>query len=258
MADVDQEATQQRVASWVQHRPVVAFVALAYTYSWAVWLVYWLTGNSLVFWIGGLGPVLAAAVVTWQLGTLQPWLRRVLQWRVTPWAYVLVLVGPVLLYGAMNAVMAALGHQPDLSLLGDRLPDYLPTWLAALYAGVVEEPGWRGFLLPRLQQRSTPVRATLLLGLIWGLWHLPVSPLALLVIMPIAFFYTWLYNRTHSVVLCMLLHASITPAQEHLLLITGQQVTVALVQLGTLIVAAIALVVATRGRLGLPDTASAS
>ena len=87
-----------------------------------------------------------------------------------------------------------------------------------------------------------------------GLWHLPVSPLAVLVTRPIAFLYTWLYNRTHSVVRCMLLHAGVTPAQEHLLLITDQAF-VALVQIGTLIAATVAVVVATRG--GLADTPDA-
>ncbi len=253
MAAVDQAATRRWFDGWVQRHPLTAFVSLAFACSWAVWFVYWLTGTSLVFWIGGAGPVVAAAIVTTRLGAVQPWLRRVARWRVAPRFYVLALGGPVLLYGAMNLVLVLLGRTPDLSLLGDRLPVYASTWLAALWAGVVEEPGWRGFALPRLQEHATPVRATLVLGLLWGLWHLPVSPLAVLVTVPLAFFYTWLWNRTHSVVLCVLLHASVTPAQEHLLLVAGDLATVGVVQLGTLVVAAVALIVATHGRLGLVD-----
>lgn len=252
MTDVDRPATRERLESWVQRRPLAAFFVLAFALSWVVWLASLLTGSAVVFRLGGIGPVAAAAFVTWQRGTLQPWLRRVLRWRAPPRFYLLVLGGPVLLYGAMNAVLVLLGRQPDLSLLADRWPAYLPTLLAALWAGVVEEPGWRGFALPRLQQRYTPVRATLLLGLLWGLWHLPIGPQTLLWTVPLAFFYTWLYNRTHSVVLCVLLHASITPAQNHLLLV-DDPIAVALVQLGALYVAAIALVVVTRGRLGQAD-----
>jgi hypothetical protein len=59
------------------------------------------------------------------------------------------------------------------------------------------------------------VRATLLLGLVWGVWHVPLyGPAGFVVPMALAFFYTVLWNRTHSVALCILLHASFTPAQD--------------------------------------------
>jgi membrane protease YdiL (CAAX protease family) len=251
MTDIDRAAPRTSFDGWVQRRPVVAFFALACAVSWIIWLAHLLTGSAVVFYAGGVGPVAAAAVVTSRLGTQPAWLRRVLRWRVAPRFYVLVLAGPIVAYLAMNAILVLLGRDLDTSLLDGRLPAYASTWLAALWAGVVEEPGWRGFALPRLQQRYSPVAATLLLGVLWGLWHLPIGPLTLLWTVPLAFFYTWLYNRTHSVVLCMLLHAGITPAQEHLLLI-GDRATIGLVQLGALIVGALALVVATRGRLGLP------
>jgi hypothetical protein len=149
------------------------------------------------------------------VGRLQPWLGRVLRWRVSPWFYVFAFGFPAVLYGLPNVILASFGAQPDLSLLAERLPAYAATWVAALFMGGLEEPGWRGFALPRLQQRYTPVRGDLLLGAVWGLWHLPVEPLAILVTVPLAFFYTWLFDRTGSALLCMLLHASITPAQEH-------------------------------------------
>jgi hypothetical protein len=62
-------------------------------------------------------------------------------------------------------------------------------------------------------------------------------------------FYTWLYNRTGSVLLCILLHASFTPALDHLIFV-DDSATVDLTILGTLVAAAIALVALTRGRLG--------
>lgn len=238
------------VRGLVRRRPVAAFAVLAFALSWGFWLLYFLTSSPVMFFIGGLGPAIAAAVVSWQVGTLQQWLARVVRWRVAPWFYVFAFGFPVLLYGLPNVILAAFGAQPDLSLLPERLPAYAATWVAALFMGGLEEPGWRGFALPRLQQRYTPVRATLLLGVVWGLWHLPVEPLAIVVTVPLAFFYTWLFNRTGSALLCVLLHASITPAQEHLSLV-ADSLAVDLAIYATLVAAAVGLVAATRGRLGL-------
>jgi uncharacterized protein len=98
----------------------------------------------------------------------------------------------------------------------------------ALIAGLGEERGWRGFALPRLETRLAPLLATALLGFVWAMWHLPlvcvdprfphgftsIAPqilLALLTMLTI-FFYTWVYNRTQSVLLCMLLHGSFNAA----------------------------------------------
>ena len=137
------------------------------------------------------------------------------------WLYYAYALGlPLLLAVILNLALAALGEQPDMSLVVERIPAYLQTLLlTAVIFGGQEEPGWRGFALPRLQQRHTPLVATLLLGLGWGIWHVPLyGPAGFVVPLVLAFYYTWLYNKTRSVLLCILLHASFTPAQDHLLL----------------------------------------
>jgi CAAX protease family protein len=120
----------------------------------------------------------------------------------------------------------------DFGLVGERVAAFLPTLLFCLLInGGPEEPAWRGSALPRLQERFSPVKATLVLGTIWGLWHLPLllvednvdhdlGALAfagMLVwtlggFIAYAFTYTYLWNRTRSAPLCMLLHASYTTA----------------------------------------------
>ena len=126
-----------------------------------------------------------------------------------------------------------------LGLLPYRLPDstfYIAFVLAAFAgpalasltvtaiisgrAGVAEELGWRGFALPRLQQRYGPVLGTVILGSLHGLWHLPVfftqvlGPFSLpnyagflFVAIAAAFLYTWIFNHTRgSVLLATLTH----------------------------------------------------
>ncbi len=243
--------TQRRLEQLVRRWPFGSFVVLAFTISWVFFGLSMLTSSGVFFFVGGLGPAIAGALVASQTGTLSQWWGRVTRWRVSPWFYVFAIGFPVLLYGSTNVVMLVLGQQPDWSLAGERIPAYAATWVAAFFMGGLEEPGWRGFAQPTLQQRMSPVVATLVVGVVWGLWHLPVQPLAIVVTVPLSFLYTWLLNRTGSALLCVLLHASITPAQDHLTLVPDALV-VDVVVLATLVLAAVAVVAATRGRLGLP------
>jgi membrane protease YdiL (CAAX protease family) len=86
-----------------------------------------------------------------------------------------------------------------------------------------EEIGWRGFLLPELLRRMNPIAASITLGVVWGLWHLPVDlyagfvaagPMAVLVriiyTLPLTILFTWFYLRAKgSLLVAMLLHTSL-------------------------------------------------
>jgi membrane protease YdiL (CAAX protease family) len=214
-----------------------------------MWLLRFLTSVDVFFFLGGLGPMGAAFIVSWQLGTTRTWLGRILRWRVSPWFYAFAVLFPVALYAATNVVALLFGEPPDTSLLDGIVPSYLGTWGAVLFLGGLEEPGWRGFALPQLQHRYSPVRATLVLGVMWGLWHLPIQPLAIVMTVPMAFFYTWLFNRTQSALLCIVLHASMTPAQDHVRLVADTP-TLELAVVLVMVAAAAGFVAVTRGRLG--------
>jgi membrane protease YdiL (CAAX protease family) len=98
----------------------------------------------------------------------------------------------------------------------------LPAFLISLVFGgpLGEEIGWRGYALPRLQKEWSPLASALILGIVWGLWHLPLffitgtaqSFLALapfmLWVVSLSVLFTWAYNNTAgSLLIPVLLHA---------------------------------------------------
>lgn len=246
-----------RLGRLVEERPFAAFAALAFAISWFCLVVFVLTQWRPVLYLAGLGPAAAGAIMSLHLGTMRQWWGRITRWRVSPWYYAYALGVPVLLYGAANLVATLYGAEFEAPRLQDLAPAYAATWGAVLLLSGLEEPGWRGFGLPTLLARLSPVQATLLVGLVWGLWQLPISPLAALVTVPLSFFYTWLFNRTGSVLLCILLHASAGPAQDNLVFV-DDEIGFQTAAVVTLIAAAAGLVLATRGRLGLRDPADDS
>jgi membrane protease YdiL (CAAX protease family) len=247
-------------AGWIASRPLVAFVAFAYAISWGLWLASLLLGGDesvlgmVVFVLGGFGPAAAAFIVLRATGgSLRTWARAIVRWRVPAryWLYALGL--PAALMGFANLVLVALGEPVEWSLLGERILPYAGTFLLTLFfLGAQEEPGWRGFALPRLQERYSPVKATLVLGLIWGVWHVPLyGPVGFVVPLVLAFFYTWVYNETGSVLMAILLHASLTPAQDHLILLPEEAHGTTDLAMGIAYLVGVLMIVGfTRGRLG--------
>jgi uncharacterized protein len=184
-------------------------------------------GNTLYLLGTFIGPTVAALIVTGvtegRAGVARL-LKRFIQWRVRPhWYLVAITINLVIWLLAYAALMgpgllvAAASHW---SLL---LSTFLPlVAFGIIFPSIAEEPGWRGFALPRLQQRHGPVVASLILGSLHGLWHLPAlmtknfGPLPLANYVPFMLtaalatvIYTWVYNRTGgSVLLAILLHAA--------------------------------------------------
>jgi uncharacterized protein len=190
-------------------------------------------------------------------------------WRVGLRWYLFALIGiPVVM--ALGTVILPGGLAALLALVG---PGYVLTYLSTYVLVVIlggplfEEPGWRGFALPRLQPLHGPLVGTLILGLLWALWHLPEflvpawaewsggsSFLAIIkfVVIAIAFAIvtTWVFNNTKgSVFMAILVHASI----DTFSLPVGGLGSPSAVGNSVLLsfgVLALVLVVLTRGRLG--------
>jgi membrane protease YdiL (CAAX protease family) len=259
MSKMQNTTENGNLRSWVAGDQILSFFLLAYAISWSLWGIAALGSGQVVFLLGGLGPLVSALLITRLSGrSVREWLRSLLVWRVSLVYYAIALLLPAAIYAVINLVLFALGHELDFSPLLGVAPGYLGTFLlVATVGGGFEEPGWRGFALPRLQARRSPLVSTLLLGLACGIWHIPLyGPAGFVVPLILAFFYTWLYNRTGSVLICLLLHASFTPAQNLLTFAAAPAPggaladSIDLVILGVYIAAALCLTLATRGRLG--------
>ncbi|RJP69004.1 MAG: CPBP family intramembrane metalloprotease [Candidatus Abyssobacteria bacterium SURF_17] len=146
--------------------------------------------------------------------------RRVLHWRVGIKWYLLVLVGFPAFYAADRIVFAAVGGNAPAYPF-DPWYAVIPAMLLSIVANPapVEELGWRGFALPLLQRRFSALNASMVLGLIWGAWHLPVFfvygapytpatiPLYAVQAISLSIIMTALYNATGgNILLAFLFH----------------------------------------------------
>lgn len=231
-------------------RPVIAFFLLAYGIAWGLWLVlsqfaaasgvetepflrmieaqdfgatdpalpgwllYLLTRiQDFAFSIAGVTMIIATAGRQGlrELGS------RLVRFRFGPGWYLLALL-PIALFGAAVLISGA-----SAEVTGEKVGTALFSIEAGLLVSLFlrgamgEELGLRGFALPRLQAGMTPYRASLIIGLLWGLWHLPVllgrGPASIVLFLTLAiglsFIFTLLFNGSRgSLVPVLLFHAT--------------------------------------------------
>lgn len=119
------------------------------------------------------GPAIAATVLALEQGGVagvRDLYSRIVRWRFGVHWYAAVLIGVPLITFLASAVAGRALQSPDLST-ALAVIQFLINHLVA--GPLVEELGWRGFALPRLLGRFTPFSASLILGIIWGIWHIP-------------------------------------------------------------------------------------
>lgn len=157
--------------------------ALAWLVPGALLLLSSLTGAfrldytlySPVYYLAVWSPAIAAVAVTAAFGgsgALPGFAARALRWRCSPTLYAAALILIPSVYLAAAALWSTLGF--DAFGAPAELSSYLAGAVLVATAGPLEEIGWRGFALPRLQRRFSGLSAALLLGCIWALWHLPL------------------------------------------------------------------------------------
>lgn len=177
-----------------------------------------------------MGPLIAALVLTYtredRATRRDFWVRaydiRRIRW---PWSAVTLLVHPVIILSAFG-LGAALGDPPPLlNPRADSLTSLLTLAFFVFWFGPLpEELGWRGFALDRLQIRQNALVASLILGSVWALWHVPLffipgtfqyelgfessrAWIFLLSNVPLSVLITWVFNNTaRSTLSAVLIH----------------------------------------------------
>jgi membrane protease YdiL (CAAX protease family) len=214
----------------MRRHPLVTFFLLVFILTWVVWVPrasgapLGVLGQAWT-WIPAIAALLAAAL-TGGRGALRELGSRLVRWRVGWQWYLVVILGPAAFSLAVAGIYTLFGGSwadaaPPAILVGPLV--VLPLFLVILTLtdGLGEELAWRGFALPRLLTRYNALAASLILGVIWALWHLPLlwtegGPmyqlpvwLLLLDVTAKAVLFTWVFLHTRgSVLIAMLFHGA--------------------------------------------------
>ena len=290
-ATIQQSASPSALRRLVARHPVAAFLIMAYAITSTftlppirAWLGMSLLGftlwDSLATIFGVALPAFLVVAAMQGKDGVRDLARRSFRWRVGLHWYFLALLG--LPIGVMLCASVIYGRAPLMTLVDQWpllftliLPDLL---LRILLLNLAEEVGWMGFVQARLQDKYGPLKAVILTEIPFALWHLPfllvetngelLPALGFLGILAIAQLFgrvviMWLYNNTqYSVLLVGLFHAAHNTTINRFTpeFIPASAETGFLITEGVVVLAAVLLLVFTRGRLSYkpnraPETA---
>ncbi|WP_420630274.1 CPBP family intramembrane glutamic endopeptidase [Candidatus Leptofilum sp.] len=276
------------MTSFINRHRIALFFMLTFVLSWFPWYA------GIAPEVMTMGPSIAAFIIVLIIGGRRGFVdlvRPFLRWRASLGVWGIAVLGTAVLYLIGLGVHLILGGEaPSFFMLREELnliPLYLVVVVLMPWNGPIgEEFGWRGFALSRLQSKFGPLAASLIIGTIWGIWHLPsffapqdvigaiTATIGMGFLIPYtlgtianAIFMTWLYNKSKGSALIagivwhaainfwapiLLSDSSLAAAQEGTQLPTiapALYLTVLAVQ----VVAAIVLTITTKGMLGYSD-----
>jgi membrane protease YdiL (CAAX protease family) len=207
------------VAELLRRYQITAFFVLAFALTWSAF-ISWYAGNSEGipwFTFGPFAAALTLSALTGGWPAVKGLLAKIVHWRVGIQWY-LVALGLPLVIQLMATLLNPLFGSPaptwsNIPPVLDVIPMVL---LFAVFSGPLgEEPGWRGFALPRLLSRYPALTASLILGVVWAAWHIPLflvgdlSVYGTINAVLAAIVFTWVYQNTGgSVLIPILMHMS--------------------------------------------------
>ena len=271
--------------TFINKYQISIFFILTFIFSWFPWYA------GIAPEAMAMGPSIAAFIIVFIIGGKRGFVDLVRpfgRWRASLKLWAIAIFGPAVLYLIGLGVYLLMGGEaPPFIMIKEELnliPLYLVLVVLMPWNGPVgEEFGWRGYALPKLQNKYGPLIASLAIGTIWGIWHLPdfFAPLGVIGALTAtlgfgfiflytlgtianAIFMTWLYNKSKASALIagIIWHAAIDFWAPVLLsdssLVAAQEGThlptlppaLYLTVLAVQVIGAVVLVIATKGKLG--------
>jgi uncharacterized protein len=233
-ATVEAHATQYRLHGRnCSITAILSFFSLAFIWSWGIGFAGTQVAthsprlSTVLMMVAGFGPSVAGLAVVAMFSArtgLRDWLAQCLNWRID-WRWFAFAFGfpPVAMLLAL-AIHSALGGAMPAHVEADHIPLAIANFgLVMLVGGPLgEEFGWRGYAMSALGDKMGWRRASLIIGAVWGLWHLPLFflastaqshmpiPLFMLNILAGSVVFGWLFKRTaRSVLPALVLHTSL-------------------------------------------------
>lgn len=216
------------------YRDIILFFLIAYGFSWMLWIPEALANRGLLgssilvdFLLGpynpaAWGPFVSAFLLTFyrrgSKGVLQL-LKKGVDYRFDrKWWIPTLLLCPLIIGGALFFALIAGNTIPELDWISDPALILIQFVIIFFTGGPLQEEfGWRGYALPRLQKRYNAVISSIIVGFLWGLWHLPYTLIGteithaygiipeIITAILLSVLFTWLFNNTKGSVLVALL-----------------------------------------------------
>ncbi|MFX0134178.1 MAG: CPBP family intramembrane glutamic endopeptidase [Candidatus Hodarchaeota archaeon] len=178
------------IRNWIKKKPIIFYFIIAYAATWILVFPLVLTGlgilsvNMIWHFLGPLGPTISAIIIIYisnKKEGLKNLKNSIFKWRVGAfWILFSALIMPAFLFLTILLNLAFTGNFIDLGayLLNEGItePVSLIIWIlvGAVCYGIFEEIGWRGYALPKLQEKYSPLVSTIILFVGWAFWHTPM------------------------------------------------------------------------------------
>lgn len=221
-----------RLRSWIDRHRFASFLLATYAFTWTIQAGLLVSGleaswtHSILIGFGGFGPPVGAAIVVWASGgRLRTWAFQIFRWRIGARWWIVAIGLPLVILAVGVGLYVALGGPIDVSSVESPAIYLFAMAWGTVWGGGQEELGWRGFMLPVLQERYSALLSSVFVGLAWTAWHLPLflnattthgswSPaqqaLWAVTILAGSVLWTWMYNSTGGSVLAVaVFHAGI-------------------------------------------------
>ena len=230
------------IKNFFRSHPVLTYFILAFIFTWGCMAlaVYpggfpitdeqFETSGALVYVAMLVGPSFAGILLTGLLegkAGFRKLFSSLARWQVSArWYSVALLTAPLMIITILIGLsLVSSEFQPAIFTSDNKVALVMSSIVAGLVVGLFEELGWTGFAVPKLNQRYGVLNTGLIVGFVWGAWHfLPfwksdtfsaAFPLFLLLgqlfswLPPYRILMVWVYDRTDSLLVTVLMHASL-------------------------------------------------